>query len=70
MSGTASTAATISCCTHYLANILPIDGDPPGGHHRKGVLRFAPIAPVPDAVELRLQRPGESAPRSFTWTLK
>jgi len=46
------------------------DGDPPGGHHRKGVLRFAPITPAPDGVELRIRRPGESAPRSFTWTLK
>ena len=46
------------------------EGDPPGGHHRKGVLRFAPIIPAPDAVELRIQRPGESAPRSFRWTLK
>jgi len=26
VSGTASTAAMISCCTHYLANILPIVG--------------------------------------------
>jgi len=46
------------------------EGDPPGGHHRKGVLRFAPITPVPDAVELRIQRPGESAPRTFQWVLK
>jgi hypothetical protein len=46
------------------------EGDPPGGHHRKGVLRFAPITPAPDAVELRIQRPGESAARSFRWTLK
>ena len=46
------------------------EGDPPGGHHRKGVLRFAPIAPQPDALVLRIQRPGESAPRSFRWTLK
>ena len=26
VSGTASTAAMVSCCTHYLANILPIVG--------------------------------------------
>jgi len=26
VSGTASTAAMISCCTHYLANLLPIVG--------------------------------------------
>ena len=46
------------------------EGDPPGGHHRKGVLRFAPIKPAPDAVELRIQRPGENAPRSFRWRLE
>jgi Cu+-exporting ATPase len=26
VSGTASTAAMVSCCTHYLANVLPIVG--------------------------------------------
>jgi Cu+-exporting ATPase len=26
VSGTASTAAMVSCCTHYLANLLPIVG--------------------------------------------
>ena len=46
------------------------EGDPPGGHHRKGVLRFAPLAPQPDAVVLRIQRPGESTARSFRWALK
>ena len=45
-------------------------GDPPGGHHRKGVLRFTPMSPRPAALELRLQRPGESAPRVFRWQLK
>ena len=44
-------------------------GDPPGGHHRKGVLRFKPISPRPQAVELKIQRPGESASRSFRWQL-
>jgi len=44
-------------------------GDGPGVHHRRGVLAFAPIAPRPVAVELRLQRRGEATPRSFKWTL-
>ncbi|MDA8107941.1 MAG: hypothetical protein M0015_04835 [Betaproteobacteria bacterium] len=44
-------------------------GDPPGGHHRKGVLEFAPIAPRPASIELRIQRAGESAPRVFRWAL-
>lgn len=45
-------------------------GDPPGGHHRKGVLRFNAISPQPQAIELRLQRPGEPTPRLFRWQLK
>ena len=46
------------------------DGAPPGGHHREGVLRFQPVTPAPPAVELQIQRPGESAPRIFRWDLK
>lgn len=46
------------------------EGDPPGGHHRKRVVRFAPVSPRPEAIELRLQRPGEPIPRSFRWELK
>jgi len=46
------------------------DGDPPGGHHRKGVLRFAPVTPPPRAIELLIQRPGERSPRSFRWQMK
>ena len=49
---------------------LAWDGTAPGGHHRKGVLRFAPISPLPAMVELRLQRPGESTARNFRWPLK
>ncbi len=45
-------------------------GDPPGGHHRQGVLRFKPIAPQPQAIELQIQRVGEPAARSFRWQLK
>lgn len=46
------------------------DGPPPGGHHREGVLRFTPIVPQPDSVELRIKRQGEDAPRVFRWQLK
>lgn len=45
-------------------------GDGPGGHHRKGVLVFAPLEPRPPVVELQLQRAGEPAPRSFRWQLQ
>ncbi|GAB3546529.1 hypothetical protein GCM10027343_24420 [Noviherbaspirillum agri] len=43
-------------------------GDPPGGHHRKGVLRFNAIKPTPASFELRIERPGERQPRLFRWT--
>lgn len=44
-------------------------GDPPGGHHRKGVLRFDAVAPAPAEVALQIVRPGEAAPRVFRWEL-
>lgn len=46
------------------------EGAPPGGHHRKGVLRFKAITPRPGSVELRILRRGEAAARSFRWQLK
>jgi len=46
------------------------EGDPAGGHHRHGVLKFAALAPRPQALEVRMQRPGEPAPRTFRWTLQ
>jgi hypothetical protein len=49
---------------------LAWQGDPPGGHHRKGVLRFKPLTPTPAALELRLQRAGEPSPRVFRWQVK
>ena len=45
-------------------------GDAPGGHHRKGLLRFKAAAASPATLELRLQRPAESAPRVFRWRLR
>ncbi|MBE0625792.1 MAG: hypothetical protein IH606_13375 [Burkholderiales bacterium] len=46
------------------------DGDPPGGHHRKGVLKFKALSPRPDALEMRILRIGETAARTFRWKLK
>lgn len=43
------------------------DGPPPGGHHRKGVLRFKAVRPLPETVELQVRRPGETHPRVFRW---
>lgn len=46
------------------------EGDPPGGHHRKGLLRFVPLKPRPDVLVLTIMRPGESKPRTFQWPIK
>lgn len=46
------------------------DGAPPGGHHREGLLRFKPILPRPQSIELQIARAGEDTPRSFRWALK
>ena len=51
---------------------LPVkwEGAGPGGHHREGTLTFKAISPLPAAIELQIQRAGESSPRSFRWQLK
>lgn len=41
-------------------------GDPPGGHHRKGVLRFAVPATKADMIELRINGIGK-VDRQFRW---
>jgi hypothetical protein len=49
---------------------LAWDGAAPGGHHRSGVLKFSAIEPRPQALELRISRPGEAKPRTFRWRLE
>ena len=51
---------------------LPLswEGAPPGGHHRKGLLRFKAIAPQPRSMELQIRLAGDSSPRNFKWLLK
>lgn len=46
------------------------EGAPPGGHHRKGSLRFNMITPQPSSVALQIHLTGEDAPRIFQWSLK
>lgn len=46
------------------------EGAPPSGHHREGTLRFTPVTPVPQSIELQMRRPGEAAPRTFRWNLR
>jgi len=45
-------------------------GDPPGGHHRKGVLRFAPLPGSPAFVELQIRGVGTPEARTFKWQLR
>ena len=45
------------------------EGGPAEGNHRVGVLKFIAIEPRPDSIELRITRPGERKPRSFSWLL-
>jgi len=45
-------------------------GDPPGGHHRKGVLEFAPVSGSPAYVELQMRGVGGPAVRKFRWQLR
>jgi hypothetical protein len=44
---------------------LAWEGAQAGGKHRAGVLKFVALKPRPKELELRLQRPGEKAPRVF-----
>lgn len=51
--------------------VLPLEwkGDAPGGHHRKGVLRFKAPKPSSGPLVLRIRRTGEAAARTFRWQL-
>jgi hypothetical protein len=49
---------------------LAWEGAAPGGHHRKGVLRFNAIEPKPQTLELRISRKGEAKARIFRWSLR
>jgi hypothetical protein len=46
------------------------DGSPAGGHHRRGLLRFRPLAETPATMELRIQGIGGVEVRVFRWKLK
>ncbi len=49
---------------------LSFEGDPPGGHHRRGVLRMPLPNPLPNQLVLVLPRMGAAQERVFTWALK
>ncbi len=46
------------------------DGDPPGGHHRKGTLKFQPPVAMPKQIELQVKGIGGINQRVFRWSLK
>jgi hypothetical protein len=45
------------------------EGDKPGGHHRKGVLKFDAIRPAPASVTLTIRNVGGAPERRFNWTV-
>jgi len=45
-------------------------GDPPGGHHRKGILQFSVPAEMPKSVELQIKGVGGVATRTFRWEVE
>ncbi len=49
---------------------LAWQGDKPGGHHRKGVLRFPAPTKEIKAFELQIQGLGAENKRVFQWTMK
>ncbi len=45
------------------------DGDPPGGHHREGILKFGPLSPMPKKIELIISGIGGISERKFLWII-
>lgn len=43
------------------------EGDGPGGHHRKGILKFNPISPKPKFFELKIKNIGGVLERRLKW---
>ena len=46
------------------------EGDPPGGHHRSGILKFSPLSPLPASLELTMRGVGGVPERKFLWTTR
>ncbi len=65
-----TTAAVLIEADGQRATPIGWQGDPPGGHHRKGVLRFA-APPAPQVTfELQLSGVGGAELRTFRWDAK
>lgn len=46
------------------------EGDPLGGHHRGGILKFKPISPLPASVTLVIKNLRGVPERRFVWQMK
>ncbi|MDO8487382.1 MAG: hypothetical protein Q7S45_03755 [Candidatus Curtissbacteria bacterium] len=46
------------------------EGNPAGGHHREGELKFQAITPGSKSITLKIRDIGEVSERSFTWNLE
>ncbi len=46
------------------------EGDPPGGHHRSGILKFKPITPQSESIQIRITDIGDIPVREFKWSIK
>ncbi len=46
------------------------EGDPPGGHHRAGVLKFKSLSSLIQSITLIISRVGGIEERKFIWNLK
>lgn len=62
-------AASLVVGPGNVRSALAWEGDPPGGHHRKGVLRFEPPQESPGVAELHLNGIGGASQRVFRWTI-
>lgn len=51
-------------------NPIEWQGDPPGGHHRSGILKFNSISPRPTLITLKIRQVDGIEERNFTWQLK
>ena len=46
------------------------EGDPPGGHHRGGILKFKAVSPLSSLITLTIRDVGGIKERKFEWQLK
>lgn len=48
---------------------LEWEGDPPGGHHREGMLRFPLLEEKPKEITLKIKGGGDVPERIFSWSI-